>query len=63
MLLNLALNHSVLIGSKGYCASSPDELALVNVAKFSGFKFIGRDNRENTITITVKGKELVYKQL
>ena len=63
MLLNLALNHSVLIGKKGYCASSPDELALVNVAKFVGFKFLSRDTRENTITISVRGKNLVYQQL
>ena len=63
LLLNLALNHSVLIGKKGYCASSPDELALVNVAKFVGFKFLSRDTRENTITISVRGKNLVYQQL
>lgn len=63
MLLNLSLNHSVLIGSRGYCASSPDELALVNAAKFVGYKFIGRDNRDNTVTISMKGKQIVYKQL
>jgi len=43
MMLNLALNHSIMVGQKGYCASSPDELALVNVAKFLGFTFVGRD--------------------
>jgi len=63
MLLNLALNHSVLIGSRGYCASSPDELALVNAAKFLGYRFIGRDNKENTVTISIKGKSVVYKLL
>ena len=63
MILNLALNHSVLIGTRGYCASSPEELALVNVAKFVGFKFIGRDNRDNTVTISIKGKQSVYKLL
>jgi phospholipid-transporting ATPase len=63
MLLNLALNHSVLIGTRGYCASSPDELALVNAAKFVGFKFVGRDNRDNTVTISIKGKQTIYKLL
>ena len=53
MLLNLALNHSVLIGSKGYCASSPDELALVNAAKFMGYEFINRENKDNSVTISV----------
>jgi hypothetical protein len=60
MLLNLALNHSILIGSRGYCASSPDELALVNAARFVGFTFLSRDNKDNTVTISVKGKKLVY---
>jgi magnesium-transporting ATPase (P-type) len=51
MMLNLALNHSVLIGSHGYCASSPDELALVNAAKYLGFEFISRENNTNSVTI------------
>jgi magnesium-transporting ATPase (P-type) len=51
MMLNLALNHSVLIGSNGYCASSPDELALVNAAKYLGFEFISRENKTNSVTI------------
>jgi len=63
IVLNLALNHSVLIGSRGYCASSPDELALVNSAKFVGYTFISRDNRDNTVIIDVKGKQLTYKLL
>ena len=63
MILNLALNHSVLIGSRGYCASSPDELALVNSAKFVGYKFMSRDNRDNSVVIDVKGKQITYKLL
>jgi len=55
MMLNLALNHSVLIGSHGYCASSPDELALVNAAKFCGYEFVGRENKDNSVTISVNG--------
>ena len=46
ILLNLALNHSVLVNEKGYSAASPDELALVNAAKFMGYEFISRDNNK-----------------
>lgn len=61
MLLNLALNHSVLIGSKGgYCASSPDELALVNAAKFMGYEFLGRENKDNSVTISISGVRQTY---
>lgn len=63
MLLNLALNHSVLIGSKGYCASSPDELALVNAAKYMGYEFINRENKDNSVTISVQGKLRTYHLL
>jgi len=53
-MLNLALNHSVLINSHGhYCASSPDELALVNAAKYMGYEFIGRQNSDNSVMIRV----------
>lgn len=58
VLLNLALCHTVIIENKGgkltYNASSPDELALVNGARFLGVKFIERDS-ENIITIDFKG--------
>lgn len=57
MLLNLSLNHSVLISDRGYSASSPDELALVNAAKFMGYEFIGRENRDNSVTISINGKK------
>lgn len=43
----LALCHTVIIEQKDgkifYNASSPDELALVNAAKFFGVAFAGRD--------------------
>jgi magnesium-transporting ATPase (P-type) len=57
MMLNLALNHSVLIGQHGFTASSPDELALVNAAKYCGYEFVGRENRDNSVTINVQGKK------
>ena len=50
-LLHLACCHTVISESKegiiDYKASSPDELALVNAAKFFGFVFIGRDRDQN----------------
>lgn len=60
MMLNLALNHSVLIGSRGYCASSPDELALVNAAKYCGYEFINRENKDNSVTIKVQGQKQIW---
>lgn len=51
MLFNLAVNHSVLIhevnGEIHYNASSPDELALVNGARFLGITFTKRDEDNN----------------
>ena len=48
MLIFLAVCHTIVIESKNesisFNASSPDELALVNGAKFLGFSFINRDN-------------------
>lgn len=49
----LAVCHTVIVEKKGeissYNASSPDELALVNGAKFLGFNFVGRDEDDNII--------------
>ena len=38
-----------------YNASSPDELALVNAAKYFGYYFKGRDE-ENNLLVEVKGR-------
>lgn len=48
-MTHLALCHSVVIDNKTgkYCASSPDELALITGAKEMGVEFISRD--ENNI--------------
>jgi phospholipid-transporting ATPase len=64
VLLHLALCHSIIIDErKGtYNASSPDELALVNAAKFFGAVFERRDE-ENNVFITFKGQEQSYKLL
>jgi phospholipid-transporting ATPase len=60
IILNLALCHSIIIENKGgkvsYNASSPDELALVNAARFFGAKFTDRDE-DNNMTIVFKGKK------
>ena len=45
-----------------YNASSPDELALVNAAKYFGYEFKGRDE-ENNIEILVHGESKKYKLL
>lgn len=59
VLLNLALCHTIIIekkkGKTSYNASSPDELALVNAAKFFGVKFEDRDE-ENRMYINFKGE-------
>ena len=57
MILNLALNHSIVIGAEGYSASSPDEMALVNTAKYLGYEFLSRNAKDNSITIRF-GEEL-----
>lgn len=60
VLLNLALCHTIIIekknGKTNYNASSPDELALVNAAKFFGVKFEDRDE-ENRMFIDFLGEK------
>ena len=71
MILNLALNHSVQsegtnpidkdqafdLANISYNASSPDELALVNGARFLQITYVGRDPVDNNIfNISYKGE-------
>ena len=51
MLLHLALCHTIVIDERTgkYNASSPDELALVNAAKFFGAEFLKRDEDNNMV--------------
>jgi len=62
----LALCHTVIVGvkkqKKVYNASSPDELALVNAAKYFGVRFEGRDD-QNNIEINLFSKPLKYELL
>jgi len=62
MLLHLALCHTIVIDERTgkYNASSPDELALVNAAKFFGAEFVKRDE-ENNMIIKIEGKQLSYR--
>ncbi len=57
-LTHLSICHTVVAdikdGKIAYNASSPDELALVNAAKYFGFFFKGRDDNSN-IEVTVNG--------
>ena len=63
-LAHLAVCHSILVDEKTgkYNASSPDELALVNAAKFFGVEFKKLDE-ENNMIINFKGKTQSYKLL
>lgn len=59
----MAVCHTVVVedknGQKSYNASSPDELALVNGAKFFNWEFVGRDEDDN-ILIKIPGGERKY---
>jgi len=65
MLISLALCHTVITEEKEngdliYNASSPDELALVNFAKYCGVEYRGID--ENRIMkIKCPDGELLYR--
>ncbi|CAG9332358.1 unnamed protein product [Blepharisma stoltei] len=65
-LIHLAICHTILTVEKDgviqYKASSPDELALVNAAKFFGVTFMGRD-QDNNVLINANGKEEKIKIL
>ena len=47
----LAICHTIIVEDKDgtlvYNASSPDELALCNAARFFGYQFMGRDDENN----------------
>ena len=60
----LALCHTVLLETKDgkvfYNASSPDELALVNAAKFFGVQFLGRDDEGQMVVSRSDGTSQVF---
>jgi magnesium-transporting ATPase (P-type) len=61
---HLALCHSIILDERTqkYNSSSPDELALVNAAKFFDVVFLKRDE-DNNIKINFKGELRQYKLL
>jgi magnesium-transporting ATPase (P-type) len=63
----LALCHTVIIEKKDqkefYGASSPDELALVNAAKYFGVTFVGRDDDSNMILDYGNGRRDLFQLL
>lgn len=61
--LHLALCHTVIAGEGlEYKASSPDELALVNAARYFGVVFLGRDAQQN-LELQVNGESRLYALL
>ena len=42
----LVLCHTVVVENRRFNASSPDELALINFAKFCGVQYLGTDSEE-----------------
>lgn len=64
ILLHLALCHTIILDERTgkYNASSPDELALVNAAKFFGAEFKKRDE-DNNLLIDFNGRILKYQLL
>jgi phospholipid-transporting ATPase len=58
-LTHLAVCHTVVSETKNgktfLNASSPDELALVNAAKYYNYNFLGRDE-QNSISVSINGK-------
>lgn len=66
MLISQALCHTVMVehenGKSSYSASSPDELALVNFAKFCGYEYKGTDEH-NIMTVQARRQEKTYRLL
>ncbi|KRW99867.1 P-type ATPase, cytoplasmic domain N [Pseudocohnilembus persalinus] len=67
MLLALAICHTVVLTKDNennnlYSATSPDELALVNFAKFCGYEFLGI-NRDDIILIKYQNQIHKFKRL
>ena len=62
--MHLALCHTIILDERTgkYNASSPDELALVNAAKFFQVTFKKRDE-DNNMVIDFRGQTLKYKLL
>lgn len=62
----LSITHTIICENKDnnvvYNASSPDELALVNFAKFCGYEYMGGDE-ENRICVNIMHSLVYFKLL
>ena len=62
----LSICHTIVAEKKNgevfYNSSSPDELALVNAAKYFNWVFVGRDE-DDTVIIKVNGSDRKYQLL
>ncbi len=62
----VALCHTIVVEVNGnellYNASSPDELALVNWARFCGCEFLGTDE-DNLTKVSYKGRIYEFEVL
>lgn len=67
MFLSFSICHDVIIekdeeGNSKYNASSPDELAFINMAKYCGWEYLGID-ANNIISVKYHGELIQYKFL
>ena len=62
----MAITHTIICETKNnqviYNASSPDELALVNFAKFCGYEYVGLDE-ENRVCVSIAHNLHYFKLL
>jgi len=62
----LSTCHSINIdetkGSREYSASSPDELALVNFAKYCNYEYIGKTEKDELL-LKIFGKDQKHRLL
>ena len=62
-MLILSLCHTIITevvdDQIAYNASSPDELALINMSRFCGYLYMGKDER-NVMTVQLSGKKYEY---
>ena len=66
-MVALAICHSVIVekneeGKINYQSSSPDEMALINCARYFKYIFKGKDS-DNKISISVLGKDYSFQLL
>ena len=68
-MIGLAICHSIIVekdesneGKLNYLSSSPDEMALINCARYFKYIFKGKDI-DNKITLNIQGIDYEFKLL